>query len=48
MGNLSGGTLKEIWRSGEYWEFREKILRSRKDIDICTNCAEGIGITSVL
>jgi radical SAM protein with 4Fe4S-binding SPASM domain len=48
MGNLSGGTLKEIWRSGEYREFREKILRSRKDIDICTNCAEGIGITSVL
>lgn len=47
-GNLKNRTFSEIWKNEEYKEFRKKILSSRKSIDICTNCTEGSGITSIL
>ena len=31
----------EIWQSELYVSFRRKILKSRAEIDICTNCTEG-------
>jgi len=41
LGDLKAKSFKEIWRNGEYREFRQKILHGRKNIDICSNCSEG-------
>ncbi|MBK6521257.1 MAG: SPASM domain-containing protein [Sphingobacteriaceae bacterium] len=41
LGDLTNNTFKEIWFSKPYHEFRQSILKSRKEIDICTNCTEG-------
>lgn len=41
MGNLLNTPFKQIWKSEEYEFFRTKILKSRKEIDICSNCSEG-------
>ncbi len=41
MGDLSKQSFAEIWNNEPYREFRRKILRSRKEIDICSNCSEG-------
>jgi len=43
MGNLNDQSFREIWTSQKYKEFRKKILHSRKEIDICKNCTEGMG-----
>jgi radical SAM protein with 4Fe4S-binding SPASM domain len=48
MGNLKEETFGKIWKNEGYRDFREKILSSRKSIDICNNCTEGSGITSFL
>lgn len=41
LGNLRNTPLPKIWKSRSYHNFRNRILRSRKSIDICTNCTEG-------
>lgn len=41
LGDLKSQTLKEVWRSEPYNNFRKSVLRSRKEIDICSNCSEG-------
>jgi radical SAM protein with 4Fe4S-binding SPASM domain len=41
LGDLKGQSFKTIWQSNEYKEFRKAITRSRKEIDICSNCSEG-------
>ncbi len=41
MGDLKQQSFREIWKNGSYREFRKKILRGRKNIDICANCSEG-------
>jgi radical SAM protein with 4Fe4S-binding SPASM domain len=41
FGDVSQQTFSEVWRSNQYNSFRGAILRSRKEIDICTNCTEG-------
>lgn len=41
MGELSDHSFMDIWRGKEYKGFRNGILRSRSEIDICTNCTEG-------
>jgi len=41
LGDLNKRSLAEIWRNDAYQTFRKKILQSRKEIDICTNCSEG-------
>ena len=41
LGDLANSTFKEIWFSEPYHAFRQSILKSRKEIDICTNCTEG-------
>ncbi len=41
LGNLQEKTLREIWQSEAYQNFRQKLLISRKEIDICQNCTEG-------
>ncbi len=44
MGNLKEQSLQEIWDSSNYNLFRHELLRSRKNIDICSNCSEGIKV----
>ncbi|MFM8806210.1 MAG: SPASM domain-containing protein [Sphingomonadales bacterium] len=41
MGDLQQQSFVEIWRSEPYRQFRAKILKGRKQIDICSNCSEG-------
>lgn len=41
MGHLGRHNFNEIWNSSAYRDFRNAILHSRRDIDICKNCTEG-------
>ncbi|MBX7109966.1 MAG: SPASM domain-containing protein [Chitinophagales bacterium] len=41
MGDLQSSSFATIWKSDAYQQFRRAVLRSRKEIDICTNCSEG-------
>lgn len=41
LGRMSSRTFREIWRGSAYHAFRQKLLRGRDQIDICTNCTEG-------
>lgn len=40
MGNVKEQAFVKIWKNETYCEFRNKILSSRKSIDICINCTE--------
>ncbi|MET0638115.1 MAG: radical SAM/SPASM domain-containing protein [Chitinophagaceae bacterium] len=46
LGNLQDKSFREIWKNGEYNQFRKKILSGRKNIDICANCSEGTKVWS--
>lgn len=41
LGNLAQNSFKEVWLSQAYNQFRQHLLISRKNIDICQNCTEG-------
>jgi len=41
LGSLQKQNFKEIWQSEAYNNFRQAVLTSRKQIDICANCSEG-------
>lgn len=41
FGSVSTQTFASVWQSDKYNSFRKAILKSRKEIDICTNCTEG-------
>jgi radical SAM protein with 4Fe4S-binding SPASM domain len=44
MGDLKEKSFKEIWKDPEYVDFRRKILKGRSEIDICSNCSEGVRV----
>ncbi|RYD92124.1 MAG: radical SAM protein, partial [Sphingobacteriales bacterium] len=44
LGHLRQQSFADIWRSGEYQRFRTEVLQSRKNIDICANCSEGVKV----
>ena len=44
LGSLKQNTFKEIWQNKEYQKFRTNVLQSRSNIDICTNCSEGVKV----
>ncbi len=44
MGNLQEKSFSEIWRSESYQNFRQSLLKSRSQIDICKNCTEGTSV----
>ena len=46
LGDLKTRSFKEIWKNGKYTAFRSKILKGRKNIDICSNCSEGTKVWS--
>ena len=41
LGSLQDKPFKQIWNANKYREFRQSILKSRGQIDICKNCSEG-------
>ena len=41
LGTVASTPFEAIWKGKAYNNFREKVIRSRKEIDICTNCTEG-------
>ncbi len=41
LGDLKEEEFKKLWKSDRYQAFRQSILRSRQEIDICKNCSEG-------
>ncbi len=46
LGNLQKDDFRSVWFSPEYNQFRRSILKSRNQIDICTNCTEGTQVWS--
>ncbi|MEM6734789.1 MAG: radical SAM/SPASM domain-containing protein [Bacteroidota bacterium] len=44
MGSVSEKSFKEIWFSSTYQHFRNKVLTSRSNIEICKNCTEGLKV----
>ena len=41
MGNLNGQSFKELWTGSSYYQFRKSLMKSRTEIEMCRNCAEG-------
>jgi radical SAM protein with 4Fe4S-binding SPASM domain len=41
FGDLKETTFAQLWQNEKYQNFRSAILKSRSEIDICTNCTEG-------
>jgi radical SAM protein with 4Fe4S-binding SPASM domain len=44
IGRVNGKAFSEIWNSDQYYEFRKKVLTSRKSVSMCTNCTEGLKV----
>lgn len=44
LGNLKNMSFKEIWHNENYKQFRTELMTSRKNIDICSNCSEGLKV----
>ncbi len=44
LGDLQKQSFKEIWQNENYKKFRKDITKSRKNIDICANCSEGLSV----
>ena len=41
LGDLAEQSFRATWHSEGYQSFRASVLRSRSEIDICSNCTEG-------
>jgi radical SAM protein with 4Fe4S-binding SPASM domain len=44
LGNLQTQSFREIWQSEAYRDFRNQLTNGRKNIDICSNCSEGVKV----
>ncbi len=44
LGNLKNQSFKEVWHNDNYKQFRKELMTSRKNIDICANCSEGVSV----
>ena len=44
LGNLKNQSFREIWQNDNYKQFRKELMTSRKNIDICANCSEGVSV----
>jgi len=45
LGEITKRSLREIWKTKEYDDFRRMILKQRRTVEICKNCTEGIGFS---
>lgn len=41
LGDISQKTFTEVWQSDAYQSFRQLVLESRSNIEMCKNCTEG-------
>jgi radical SAM protein with 4Fe4S-binding SPASM domain len=41
MGNLNRQSFREIWQGERYSTFREVVMKSRREVEICRECPEG-------
>ena len=46
LGSLRHQSFKELWHNPAYRDFRKQVLESRKNIDMCANCSEGVKVWS--
>lgn len=46
LGNLKQQSFQTVWKSEAYNSFRMSVLKSRRDVDICANCTEGLKLTN--
>ena len=46
LGDLDTNTMNNIWSNEKYAHFRTELMKSRKNIDICSNCSEGLKVWS--
>lgn len=44
LGNLKTQSFKAAWQNDNYKQFRAELMQSRKNIDICANCSEGLKV----
>ena len=44
LGNLKIQSFKEVWFNDNYKQFRYQLIKSRQNIDICSNCSEGVSV----
>ena len=44
LGDLKKQSFKEIFYNNNYKKFRKDLTKSRKNIDICANCSEGLSV----
>lgn len=44
LGNLHTQNFKQVWKNNNYKQFRQALSSSRKNIDICSNCSEGLSV----
>jgi len=44
IGDLQKQSFKQIWNNEHYKQFRASLISSRKNIDICANCSEGLSV----
>ena len=44
LGNLKMQSFKAVWNNDNYRQFRKELMTSRKNIDICANCSEGLKV----
>jgi radical SAM protein with 4Fe4S-binding SPASM domain len=44
LGNIKNESFKHIWNNSNYKQFRTELMKSRKNIDICSNCSEGASV----
>ncbi|MEX1202107.1 MAG: radical SAM/SPASM domain-containing protein [Ferruginibacter sp.] len=44
LGSLKNQSFKTIWNNDNYKQFRSELMKGRKNIDICSNCSEGVSV----
>ena len=44
LGDLKTETFRSVWKNEQYRRFRSSLINSRKNIDICANCSEGLSV----
>jgi len=44
IGIANGRAFGDVWKSEKYFDFRNKILSSRKSVPMCSNCTEGLKV----
>ncbi|GJM27516.1 MAG: hypothetical protein DHS20C17_01510 [Cyclobacteriaceae bacterium] len=44
MGDLKTERFKDLWFNSQYTSFRRSVTQARSEIDICTNCTEGMQV----